>query len=254
MTEPVTPPVDAEATAPTADRRPGPRPWRWAAIACLMLGASGLVRIAQEQQFAEAAETAEAAPFPMRSLPAEIGSWRMVGEERTLPEETLQIAGCSDYISRQYIDDRIGVTLLVLVAFGPAERVFGHSPLACFPAVGYERVAGPRRRMVAAGSDTLPDEDGAPFDALVYSRPNGGAADLVEVYYSFRHAGLWSPTAASTSKQFRHRPAMFKIQVERPIVPGEVAAEQESPTEEFLAALVPIIERRLAEASAPAAE
>ena len=219
-------------------------------MACLMLAASGAIRVDQERRFATAADDASTPPFSMRSLPEKLGNWRMQGKEGRLPKETIQIAGCSDYMTRVYVDDTTGVALTVLVAFGPAERVFGHAPTICFPAFGYNLVGGPWRRQVAVEtSGDGPSSVG--FDALAYSKAAGGVNEMKEVYYSFRHDGRWSPGAEQTRQYFRHRPAMFKVQVERPIVPGEVGAEG-SPSESFLKQLIPEIERRLASPSAEA--
>ena len=239
-----------EAAAP--GRRLGPSPWPWMALACLALGASGALRVSQEQRFADAARSVEVPPFAMRALPERIGPWQML-EEQVLSEDTLQVAGCSDYMARTYVDDRTGVALSVLVAFGPAERVFGHAPTVCFPAFGYAKAAGPRRQVVRCSAPEGGDRAReVPFDALVYTKPDGGTDALIEVYYSFRHADRWAPDAAATRKQFRHRPAMFKVQAERPVNPGEAEAG-DGPIEEFLADLVPAIERRLAEAEGPGA-
>jgi len=232
-------------------RRLGPSPWLWMVLACLGLLASGAIRISQERRFENAARSVETPPFPMRDLPTELGPWRMLGEEEYLGEETLQVAGCSDYMMRTYIDDRTGVALKVLVAFGPAELVFGHSPTVCFPAFGFEKAAGPKRRLIHRGT-TGDEARDVPVDALVYSKADGGADALVEVLYTFRHADQWAPDAAETRKQFKHRPAMFKVQVERPISPAETGADH-SPSEDFLAELIPMIESRLAAESSAAA-
>ena len=222
-----------------------PTLWIWMVVACTLLASSGFIRVAQERRFDAAIQDAEAPPFSLRELPrilGEKGQWQMKGDEQKLPEETLQIAGCSDYIARTYINKQTGVTLSVLVAFGPAERVFGHSPTVCFPAFGYQLKRGPKRRNLS-----IANPDGTrlvPSDALVYSKANGGSDELVEVYYSFRHAGRWSPDAESTRKQFRHLPAMFKVQVERPIFPNE-AGSVGGPAEGFITALVGEVEQRI---------
>ena len=232
-------PIDSTSSIPA--RRFGPSPWNWMILACAIIAISGAIRVNQESQFADAAHAAETSPFPIRDLPRDLGDhWKMYGDEQYLEEETLQIAGCSDYLFRTYVDNRTGVTLTVLVAFGPAERIFPHSPIVCFPANGYQRRGGPWRRIIRS-DDTEP----AGFNALVYGKSGGGVDELREVYYSFRHDGQWSPDAEQTRQQFRHRPAMFKIQVERPIVPGE-AGSKNSPIEDFIAALLPEIEQRLA--------
>lgn len=246
MPEPrdVVPPIGPDAT-PTGPSRPlGPSPWPWMVLACAIVAASGLIRVNQESAFADAAQSAEIAPFRMADLPPQLGEhWEQVGEDQILEEETLQIAGCADYVIRNYVDNRTGVSLTVLVAFGPADRVFPHSPVVCFPANGFQPRGGPWRREVKVGES--PSEEGRKFvfNAQVYGKPGGGVEELREVYYTFWHDGTWSPN--QSQNLFRHRPAMFKIQVERPVVPGEARGEG-SPIEGFLQDLVPEVERRYA--------
>ena len=213
MSELLISPMPADTNTAQKIRRLGPSPWPWMIVACALVAASGFVRINQERQFADAARSVETAPFSMRDLPKELGEhWIMDGDEQILDAKTQQIAGCSDYMCRTYIDDRTGVRLTVLVAFGPADRVFYHSPVECFPANGFQHRGGPWRRGVAIANTDRESESGrkVPFAALAYGKSGGGLESLTEVYYSFWHDQRWSPYAEKTSKLFRHRPAMFK--------------------------------------------
>lgn len=231
---------------PSSSAGPRPSPWRWMGLACAIIAASGLVRLNQERLFADAARAAQEAPFTIRDLPRELneggkGRWIMQGEEGVLDEDTLQIAGCSDYMYRHYVDKSTGVVLTVLVAFGPANRVFPHSPVVCFPANGYKPRGRPSRRKIELGGPGA--ARGVDFSVHAYGKSGGGADELEEVFYSFWHDGRWDPEATQTKNRFHHRPAMFKVQVERSIGENEINA-RESPIEGFLAALIPEIERR----------
>lgn len=234
--------------APATIRRPGPPPWTWMILACALVGASGLVRVHQERLFADAARDAQVSPFQIKELPKVVGNWVRVGEDMQLEAQTLQIAGCTDYMYRNYSDERTGVTLTVLVAFGPAIRVFPHSPDVCFPANGYELRGGPRIRNVEVEGPG--PEDGSapkrtvPFKASAYGKDGGGSEELREVYYTFWHDGRWDPEAAETKNRFQHRPALFKVQVERSINPNEINAPSSS-IENFVASLIPEIDRRI---------
>ncbi|RUL84916.1 exosortase-associated EpsI family protein [Tautonia sociabilis] len=253
-------PSPASTSAP--GRRLGPSPWLWMILGCALVAASGAVRVNQELQFADASRAAETPPFPMRDLPRTVGGhWEMVGEELELPPETQQIAGCSDYMYRAYEDDRTGVAVRVLVAFGPASLVYPHTPQVCFPANGYQHRGGPWRRVIISDDASAADPGSSsadplrfPFHVLTFGKATGGLENLQEVYYSFWHDGTWSPTAEATERLFRHRPAMIKIQVERPIIPGEKAGDADGPIEDFLRGLVPEIQRRLDAAATSRAE
>jgi hypothetical protein len=217
-------------------------------LACAIVAASGAVRINQESEFADAAQSAEDSPFVMAELPPELGeNWEQVGEDEVLKEETLQIAGCTDYVLRNYVDKRTGVTLTVLVSFGAADRVYPHSPIVCFPANGFQQRGGPWMRTIEVEGESPEERRGTNFKALAYGKPGGGKEELREVYYSFWHNGQWR--ADHSDNFFRHRPAMFKIQVERPVIRGEARGEG-SPIEGFLEDLIPEIERRYAASQA----
>lgn len=213
------------------------RPLLWMVPACLAMATSGAVRSYQERQFDQAARSVERPPFEIDGLPERFGPWQMEAEQE-LGEETLQVAGSTGHMARTYIDERTGVLLSALVVFGPAEQVFGHSPLICFPAFGYDLARAPRLSTIETAVGPVPVRH------AIYSKPAGGTTEYQEVFYTFRHAGRWSPDAEATRKQFRHRPAMFKVQVQRPVAPTEGS---DSPSEEFLAELIVAIERRLAE-------
>lgn len=235
-----------ETTTTKNQTTKGPKIWPWAILAASLLAMAGGVQAWQDQRFDAAVLDAKNPPYPMSDLPQTVGPWRMVGEEGQLDDRTIQIAGCSDYITRNYIDERTGVSLSVLVAYGPAERVFPHSPLVCFPSVGFAIDSEGRGHQVPT------DRGPAEFRSLIYAKQQAGVAERVEVYYSFRHASQWSPDAVGTQKRFRHDPAMFKVQVQRLVAQNEERGGPDNPIEEFLAELVPEIERRLTKVEAVA--
>lgn len=221
--------------------RLGPSPWLWMILGCLIVSLSGLARINKEYLQADAVRSAEETPFPIKDLPRQLGeNWEMVGDEIELDRETLQVAGCSDYVYREYRDKRTRVTLQVLVSFGPAVRIFPHSPVVCYPASGFKKHGGPWEQSIPLG-DSEEDET-ATFSELIYTKPGGGMEELKEVYYSFWHDGRWDPDAKK--QNFYRAPGMFKVQVERSITAAE-AKVRDSPAEEFIVALIPEINRRI---------
>lgn len=230
-----------DATPRSGAARLGPSPWLWMILGCLIVSLSGLARINKERLVADAVRSSEETPFPIKDLPRQLGEhWEMVGDEIELERETLQVAGCSDYFYREYTDKRTKVTLQVLVSFGPAVRIFPHSPIVCYPASGFEKHGGPWKQVIPLGGSE--EEETATFSELIYTRPGGGVQELKEVYYSFWHDGRWDPDAKK--QNFYRHPGMFKIQVERSITAAE-AKVRSSPSEEFIVALIPEINRRI---------
>jgi len=217
------------------------------AAACLVLAASGAVRVTQEHRFGIAIQNASESPFLLRDLPKNLGEgeWVVRGDDQVLDKEIRQIAGAVDYVARTYINEKTGVLLEALVVFGSAENVFPHAPTVCFPSFGYSMAAGSRQYLMPTPGGT------AVFDSLIYFKP-AVEASRTEVFYSYWHDGRWSPFAAQTSKRFRHHPEMFKIQVQRLV--GPIERRDQSPIEDFLGKFVPEIDRRIAAAGlAPAA-
>jgi hypothetical protein len=85
------------------------------------------------------------------------------------------------------------------------------------------------------------------FFSQVYARRSDLWHLRQEVYFSFRHGDRWTADPGHFWKEFRHHPSMFKVQTQRAVGDSE-RRELNNPTEQFLALLLPEIERRLAQA------
>ncbi len=134
----------AAAAEPVSDRGRGRGGRIWLVLAGVLLGGSGLVRAWQDDQLEAATHAVETMPFPLAKLPRDLGQWQTRGEDQKLDPETLTIAGASSYVARTYTDKQTGVVLSMIVVYGSAERVIGHIPEVCFPAVGYSPATPPR--------------------------------------------------------------------------------------------------------------
>ncbi len=78
------------------------------------------------------------------TLPATIGTWHMVANEKTDPKELAfdaTLSGALDldsYTQRVYQDTQTGQTVFLLLEYRTLGRgAFNHRPEACYPAVGY---------------------------------------------------------------------------------------------------------------------
>jgi hypothetical protein len=209
--------------------------------ACLLLAGSGAVRLWQEYRYEAAFENARTPLFPLKELPLELGSWVCLDGDQTIDAATLKIAGSTDYLFRQYMDETTGVALRVLVVYGPAEQVFAHSADVCFPATGYSLAE-------RDGTRVIPLDKPARFASAVYVKP----PERTECLWSFWHDGIWSNDASQTKKQFKHHPDMFKVQVERLVAPVENRS-QNNPSEDFLSKLLPVLQERIEASRKPAA-
>lgn len=232
LATPASPAVESQIGAENR-LAPAPSPWVWMVGACLLLAGSGAVRLWQEYRYEAAFENAQTPLFPLKELPLEFGSWVSVDGDKEIPAATLKIAGSTDYLFRQYLDETTGVALQVLIVFGPAEQVFAHSPTVCFPATGFSLAEqdGPR---------VIPLATPARFASAVYAKP----PERIECLWSFWHDGIWSADASQTKKLFRHHPEMFKVQVERLVIESEDRS-QNNPSEDFLSKLLPVLQERI---------
>jgi hypothetical protein len=245
----VTPPPAAEnPPASRAQGRDVSSPWVWMMVACVLLGASGGVRAWQDHRFATVQETVMVSPFPLKDLPQILGDWHAVeGSDASLDPRVARIAGSSDHLIRTYTHAATGQSLTVLVLFGPAQVVYAHQPAVCYPSAGYRPIADTLTRSVANGSGPP-----AEFCSQVYARQKDQQQGRQEVFYSFLHGSRWSIDPGRFWKDFRHHPSLFKVQTQRLVTESESTTaerEQDNPTEQFLALVVPEIERRVAQAS-----
>ncbi|WP_435011798.1 exosortase-associated EpsI family protein (plasmid) [Tundrisphaera lichenicola] len=247
-TEAIAPPVaDDKVLSPYRRRR---STILWMSAGCVLLLISGLARAVQDRRHEVESSITETCPFPLKDIPTTLGGWKIQeGGERTLDSLTMRITGASDYVMRTYVDELTGVSLVVLVLFGPAGPVIPHTPEVCYPSSGYVLSGDSADREIKL-SET--ETDGRPkckFRSAIYSKGDSGLLNLREgVYYSFRLGGVWSPSFGSNRKFPRRNPGIFKIQVQRRVADGE-RLQPDDPIEQFLSHLIPAIEHEIDEAS-----
>ena len=216
-------------------------------LACVLLGASGGVRAWQDHRFATVQSLVVVSPFPLKDLPQTLGDWRaQEGSDASLDPEVARIAGSSDHVIRTYTNATTGQSLTVLILFGPAQVVYGHQPAVCYPSAGYRPVAETLTRSVANGSGPP-----AEFFSQVYARQKdqqrGEAGSLFFVPPR-------QPVVSRSGTLLERLPApSLDVQGPDPTTRDRIRTstarrEQDNPTEQFLALLLPEIERRVAQA------
>jgi Protein of unknown function (DUF3485) len=213
--------------------------WSRVALACAILIAAGLLRWWQEQRIQAVIETGKVSPFPLKSLPMTLGSWRVPGDkEGTLEPEIVQATQSVDYIQRHYVNEQTGVGVDVLVLYGPS--TIAHVPEVCYPGAGYKQIDAPRSRVfpVVGGQ--------AEFTSLIFAKGEGGAVDRQQVFYALRYGGHWS--ADLDYKVINRLPGLYKIQLTRRVGERE-RLDVGNPCEAFLEAMLPEMERRITEPS-----
>lgn len=211
----------------------------WVITACVLLGASGGVRHWQDHRFREAAKRNTVDPIAIPAFARVTGDWKLVeGGETHLDPKVERAAGASVHCVRTYVNTLNGVTVTVLVLYGASKEVAGHTPAVCYPSAGFKSIEEPMLRPLLNG-----DGRGLGyFRSEVFSKGEGAAAELQEVYHAFRVNGRWVPEARIYWKQFRNNPGLLKIQTQRRLGPNE-RRFMSNPTEELLGLVVREIER-----------
>jgi hypothetical protein len=212
----------------------------WMVIGCALLVTSGVARTVQDRRHRLESSYTEAPPFPLKSLPTTLGRWKMVGDEIMLDSLTMRITGGTDHTMRSYVDELTGVSLVVLVMFGPAEPVLPHIPEICYPSSGYQPIGDQEDRVIELKDEKITSV----FRSGIYARSGGRSMHNEGVFYSFRLEGQWSPHAGSGRKFPRRNPSVFKVQIQRRMADGEKIGPND-PIEQFLTLLVPAIEREI---------
>ena len=240
------PHADVTTTHDAAESRGEPTrdlwPWKWMLFACLLLGISGGWRAWRDHQFARLSTETEDCPFPLAELPKTLGPWTSDDKsEQKLDPEIAKTAGSTDHLIRTYVDSRTGDKVTVLLLYGLARNVFGHTPEVCYPASGYQAVSNTDDRPVKVEPELSKP---AIFRSRIYLQHLGPGKDLFsEVWYSFRHGNSWKPNMAGDWKTFRYQPGMFKIQTSREV--SAAAASPDAPKSTVSESLVELIVKDL---------
>ena len=237
------------ADTPRPQSRPAPRrrpgrwwPLAWMTIASCLLAASGMVHAWQARQIESARSRVITPLFPLKELPTIVGKWKAVeGREVPLDPQIARLAGSVDSLIRSYCDENTGVVVTVLVLFGRTEGISHHTPEVCYPAVGY--VADDDALDVAINAGSKP----ARFRSLVYKKAGGTETDRQEVFYAYRQDGNWSPAVSGNLRDHLQSEGIYKIQIQRGVTSKERRSSN-NPTEQFLAAFLPELEKRIADA------
>ena len=224
--------------------RPVPgRAISWCVGASLLLLLSGIYHSVQASKYQEDKSYRVDSPFKLNTMPRTIGDWHVTeGGEINLDPLTTRITGSTDHILWSFADELTGVKLSLLLLFGPAEPVLPHNPQVCYPATGFSGV-GPvvDKQLSPEGHDPMQ------FRTAIYAKPGGRTSNRTMVYHSYLFNGTWKPEVAIRNLP-RRSPGIYKVQIQRLVTDNE-RREGDEPIEDFILKLVPILEKKIAEAA-----
>jgi hypothetical protein len=233
------PTVAAAPRAPAAAARAPRALLACAAAACVLVLASGAVRVWQARRVAEMLNLERESPFPLENLPMTLGDW--TGEKTELDPQIVAGTGSNDLITRRYTNRVTGVAVEVIILHGPASDVFIHTPDYCYPRAGYAPAGETMDRMISCLGDKLA------FRSVAYTKGDPARADIQEVLFSWRYNGRWTATV-NRPKEMERIAGMYKVQVSRRLQPREVRSVA-NPCEAFLELMVPELEKQIREHS-----
>jgi len=148
----------------------------------------------------------------LKDFPAQVGSWRQVGNDLRFDDETEKVLRADDYLSRNFVSN--GRTASFYVGYYATQRngATYHSPLNCLPGSGWV-MSDPARITIA------PAGGGAPFEANRFVIANGRDRALMIYWYQGRGRAVASEywgkiyTVLDSVRRRRSDGAMVRVMV-----------------------------------------
>jgi EpsI family protein len=148
----------------------------------------------------------------LKDFPAQIGSWRQVGDDLRFDDETEKVLRADDYLSRNFVSN--GHTASFYVGYYATQRngATYHSPLNCLPGSGWV-MSDPARITIT------PQGGGKPFEANRFVIANGRDRALMIYWYQGRGRAVASEywgkiyTVLDSVRRRRSDGAMVRVMV-----------------------------------------
>jgi EpsI family protein len=177
----------------------------WILLAALLLG-GGVINAW------ERAGEAHVSRKPLKEFPAQIGSWRQVGDDTRFDAETEKVLRADDYLSRNFVSSDRTASLYVGYYATQRNGATYHSPLNCLPGSGWV-MSDPARITIT------PIGGGASFEANRFVIANGRERALMIYWYQGRGRAVASEywgkifTVLDSVRRRRSDGAMVRVMV-----------------------------------------
>ncbi len=176
---------------------------------------------------------------PLGQLPAVIDG--RTGTDVPIDQETLDVLGAGDFLSRVYTGDRQSTPVGLFIGYFPSQRtgVTIHSPKHCLPGAGWSFESS---RYV-----DLNDAEGKPHRVGEYIISNGEIRQFVIYWYQAHGRSVANEYLAKVymvaDAMRMNRTDGALVRVITPIEPHEVTEAARARAERFTAQLVPMLSR-----------
>lgn len=174
---------------------------------------------------------------PLSQVPRAIDGW--VGSDIPIDQETLDVLGPGQFLSRVYSQDSQAQPVGLFVGYFPTQRtgVSIHSPKNCLPGSGWA--------FESSNYVTLHDSNGRPYRAGEYVVTNGEKRQFVIYWYQAHGRSMANEYVAKVHMVIdamrMNRTDGALIRVATPIEPLQSTAEAQARAETFTARLVPLL-------------
>ncbi|MDX6575574.1 MAG: hypothetical protein QOE96_1527 [Blastocatellia bacterium] len=177
----------------------------WVLLAVLLLG-GGIINVWERAGEAHVARKA------LKDFPAQMGSWRQVGDDVRFDDETEKVLRADDYLSRNFVSNGLMASLYVGYYATQRNGATYHSPLNCLPGSGWVMTDPARITITPMGA-------GAPFEANRFVIANGRDRALMIYWYQGRGRAVASEywgkiyTVLDSVRRRRSDGAMVRVMV-----------------------------------------
>ncbi|MGE3315772.1 MAG: exosortase-associated EpsI family protein [Planctomycetaceae bacterium] len=138
----------------------------------------------------------------VQNFPTQIGDWKRVRDEeldRTVTEELK----CAGYVNRQYVNEKTGREISLLLFVGTPGPLVRHPPEICYGNRANTLLRGPEQITIGDSNET--------FRALRYKAPGPTGSEFT-IVYAWSDREHWSvPDYPRT--EFGGEPMLYKLQV-----------------------------------------
>jgi hypothetical protein len=180
----------------------------------------------------------EAAAARLDKVADNVGEWHSRPTE--MDRRQLKQAEVTAHISRNYVNDRTGASVGVLIVCGRSGPISLHTPDVCYRGQGY--VPGKEDKYEVQVGDVPEEMWVAQFD-----KPAAPTFDALRIYWGWTTDGIVK-APKEPRVAFNDQKVLYKVYVIRKLNSPEETAEKD-PSREFLAQFLPELRKALATGS-----
>lgn len=138
------------------------------AVTMVLLVSLTIVEAQFSDRWTDSSISAEEFGKRFANLPMEVGAW--VGTDEEVKDETLEVAGAVNHVSRYYLNDSTNERVDIWLVVGHARDIGRHTPDVCYPSQGFAQDGDKLKQHIEASGE----EPATFFTARFRSESNPG--------------------------------------------------------------------------------